>query len=1023
MISNCGAKSTMYTLDGEPPTIASAMYSSPITISATTTLKAICATVGAYQTNTQTSSTGTNCFTATGVAPCSSSGGVVGTPASVTFSIPGGGAPAFESLTTQTTSSTQTQALYVFQYGGTLDPGAATCDTCTEEAQDITIAPTAGSAIILENEFDMPQFDHTHGINRQNGFQCNQQSGTQEIQVDSGNAGGWTSSTVACNFAANVKQHIVARVHWIIGDTGCGGNGCAYYDFIGLNSTYTTLGGDYSGTQGYNTTTDRAWGRQDQIGVASTSGTAITGGRNVYSATVALGVYGSESATTSGTYTISAAATPVLGPWAATNQVGDTAWYPASPVLNFQYQSPNTASMAVPISVSNCSNSYNPECSGTGSMNVTSMAITGTNASDFALAGTTTGAVASGSYLSPTVTFTPTAASGTAESATLTVNYSGATVSSQTMTLQGTSQTMTLLSTSACPTALASGTKYQLSANITCATTDFTEATNTNTYLNLAGHTLTYCNTPSSSLAAAVLMNGNSQGLHVYGGTITEPTGNLCTGTTAGSSYHYGSGWVINSSDGSTSGSFGTQLSLLTGNLNDAAGKVLFEEKGNATTALSTSVTMVNFVDNSAYDCASVACRAGNQDYPILDYDAVNSAASTFEMIGGVGGTQGGTSSSSPHAVWEYNTLNPGSTTYTTSNGFAIQDWATGATVAYNQIFTNISTPCTSCRGIQIGSIVEAVTGSQIHDNYVLVTQLANNPEYGGCQGGGGYGIQLNTAGSGLDLSNNIIEHNTVIVTDGACAGPAFSFSNATNTNGPNQSISNHYEADLASSTSGIYPVQGMQFLAYEYSPAPNGSFVSTGDTILGDTSALNIAFDGTTTWTCTNCTFGKGTHPVASGWLLYDYYNGLASGNVGNGSGLFSIINPTFNAGASKALNNLSTWAHNNTASGMTGSYIIQWPYQVTVTGGSSGSPIVGATVTVTDTDSTVECTATTNSSGVATCATLNDTLYKALSGTYTATSYNPMGFAITKSGCTTATFSETITGSIVDTRTLGGC
>ena len=560
-------------------------------------------------------------------------------------------------------------------------------------------------------------------------------------------------------------------------------------------------------------------------------------------------------------------------------------------------------------------------------------------------------------------------------------------------------------------------------ANITCATTDFTEATNTNTYLNLAGHTLTYCNTPSSSLAAAVLMNGNSQGLHVYGGTITEPTGNLCTGTTAGSSYHYGSGWVINSSDGSSSGSFGTQLSLLTGNLNDAAGKVLFEENGNATTALSTSVTMVNFVDNSAYDCASVACRAGNQDYPILVYDAIHAAPSTFEMVGGVGGTQGGISSSASSSVWEYNTLNPGSTTYTTSNGFAIQDWATTATVAYNQIFTNISTPCTSCRGIQIGSIVEAVTGSQIHDNYVLVTQLANNPEYGGCQGGGGYGIQLNTAGSGLDLSNNIIEHNTVIATDGACAGPAFSFSNATNANGPNQSISNHYEADLASSTSGIYPAQGMQFLAYEYSPAPNGSFVSTGDTILGDTSALNIAFDGTTTWTCTNCIFGKGKNPVASGWLLYDYYNGLASGNVGNGSGLFSIINPTFNAGASKALNNLSTWAHNNTASGMTGSYIIDWPYQVTVTGGTSGNPISGATVTVTDSGSVVECTATTNGSGVATCPTLQDTLYQAVSGAYTTPNYSPMGFAITKAGCTTATFSETITGSIVDTRTLGGC
>ena len=344
----------------------------------------------------------------------------------------------------------------------------------------------------------MPQYDATHGANRQNGWQCNQQSGTLQWQADAGsNSGGWSNSGIPCAYAAGVPHEIALRVTHVNGDTSCGGYGVANYTDLWDNGVHHDLTGiSWAHCQGYGSNPDgyTAWGNQLQPDFHTTSGTALTGTLTITSDTVAMGI-GDESPVRS--YTVpTLTATAVLGPWAATNQVGDTAWYPASPVLNFQYQSPNTASMAVPISVSNCSNSYNPECSGTGGMNVISMVITGPNASDFALAGTTTGAVASGSYLSPTVTFTPTAASGTAESATLTVNYSGATVSSQTMTLQGTSQTMTLLSTSACPTALASGTKYQLSANITCATTDFTEATNTNTYLNLAGHTLTYCNTP-----------------------------------------------------------------------------------------------------------------------------------------------------------------------------------------------------------------------------------------------------------------------------------------------------------------------------------------------------------------------------------------------------------------------------------------------------------------------------------------------------------------------------------------------
>jgi hypothetical protein len=185
------------------------------------------------------------------------------------------------------------QALFKWQFGGSVDPGASTCDTCTEQVKDIKFT-VIGSG--LENqEFDSPQYDPTHGnTDRQNGTQCQGSSGL--IEVDSGNAGGWTQTTASCaTWTSGTTHEVINRVdHDLVGSCP-GGLGCALYKYIWIDGTKTNLLGNYSNTQGYNSNSGSAWGWQFQPDMLPTGGSPVTGGWTIISATVALGT-GDESA-------------------------------------------------------------------------------------------------------------------------------------------------------------------------------------------------------------------------------------------------------------------------------------------------------------------------------------------------------------------------------------------------------------------------------------------------------------------------------------------------------------------------------------------------------------------------------------------------------------------------------------------------------------------------------------------------------------------------------------------------------
>ncbi len=301
-IYNCSpGQSIFYRTDGGPVTIASPQYSGALTVTTGQQFAAICATVGAYQTNVQADLPSAVCYDIAGATetgngtPCANSGGGIGTLAfdTVFWNV---ASSAVLTAKTQATAASSTQMLAEHLFSGTADPSPAKCDSCTTQVQDFTLTASAGSSTFINVETDMPQYDATHGINRQNGWQCNQQSGTLQWQADAGpNSGGWSNSGIACSYAAGVPHEIILRVTHVNGDTSCGGFGTAQYTDLWDNGVHHDLTGIvWSHCQGYGSTTFGAWGMQTQPDFHTTSGTALTGTLTLSSATVALGT-GDES--------------------------------------------------------------------------------------------------------------------------------------------------------------------------------------------------------------------------------------------------------------------------------------------------------------------------------------------------------------------------------------------------------------------------------------------------------------------------------------------------------------------------------------------------------------------------------------------------------------------------------------------------------------------------------------------------------------------------------------------------------
>jgi hypothetical protein len=223
-----------YTTDGSTPTIDSAQYLSPLTVSTTTTLSALAAVVPVYDTeinHTLNYGSSPGDWKTVCILPGCNPGGS-GTPTSTSQTI-NNSTPSLSGnsmLISLTADANSTNALWTH-----LDTA---CDSCTTMVSDFYFYIPSGNPT-GNREFDAGWFDTTHQLENMFGSQCNPTAGYWQIANDTS---AWTSTPVACSLTQGAWHHVQWFYHRILGDTGCGGLGCNYYDTLIVDGVSHAIG-------------------------------------------------------------------------------------------------------------------------------------------------------------------------------------------------------------------------------------------------------------------------------------------------------------------------------------------------------------------------------------------------------------------------------------------------------------------------------------------------------------------------------------------------------------------------------------------------------------------------------------------------------------------------------------------------------------------------------------------------------------------------------------------------------------
>lgn len=112
------------------------------------------------------------------------------------------------------------------------------CDDCTQMNTDFQAYPVSSSHVATL-EYDAFLFDGKRQLDMMWGMQWNQRKGRWQVWNQGTNHWIDTSVTTGPNFGD--WNHIQIAGHRVIGDTGCDGTECLYYDSFTLNGTTYTL--------------------------------------------------------------------------------------------------------------------------------------------------------------------------------------------------------------------------------------------------------------------------------------------------------------------------------------------------------------------------------------------------------------------------------------------------------------------------------------------------------------------------------------------------------------------------------------------------------------------------------------------------------------------------------------------------------------------------------------------------------------------------------------------------------------
>jgi hypothetical protein len=569
----------------------------------------------------------------------------------------------------------------------------------------------------------------------------------------------------------------------------------------------------------------------------------------------------------------------------------------------------------------------------------------------------------------------------------------------------------------ACQT-ISSGGTYYLNADLSSTGSCFPITATTDVTINLNGHTLTYATNPGGNVGRNAISEISCNDPDVSGGyangapcapnstnfnnilTVYGP-GNITESSNAGQGSHAIRVGTL------SSGHTDLLVHDVTFNLiqpasgTEGPGMPIYSDWESGTTYNNTYNNTGSWIVSclgSGIIARQYFCGADEQ---FQDQSAtLNSHNNTFAA-----GSQNGSRAAGPNSSIHDNSYKIRGNWW---NDFAVEVEGDNSNI-FNNTIRCVKSEGFGCRGIQVYNS----TGTSVYNNNITVQDenVWNNTNDGGpgCQIGGAYGLQFN--GNTGFPKNAAIYNNTVVTYSNLCGGVGLSFSNAgTGVTTHDNSLScSRLGNSTAYQQGGDYVCTGVRLDTKQY--GGTAPITSTHETISGDTSDVFSYWDGTTSWTCNQCTFIKGSNP-APGWVTFSFQNG--GGTVDP----VYIVDPTFAGGASKDSNDLQNTDGNHQAA----SYFIQWTYNVTVAQASNGAPVTSATVTIKDALNNTECTGAPNASGLFSCVVTEERWYNDGAGAHQEI-HNPQAINISAPACTTKQYSLTITAPTTETRTLGGC
>ncbi|MGA8231675.1 MAG: putative Ig domain-containing protein, partial [Candidatus Acidiferrales bacterium] len=542
-------------------------------------------------------------------------------------------------------------------------------------------------------------------------------------------------------------------------------------------------------------------------------------------------------------------------------------------------------------------------------------------------------------------------------------------------------------SLTACGTLANAGTTYVLQNDVSSTQSCFSIQAD-NITLNLNGYTITY-NTATNGGAFGIsgiacwdaenpagnACGGSFDGFTVYGGSIVEGSGS--TGTF---SHCIRMGQGLNSGPTVHDTTFTFQTNSAMGIYVDYAGASV---PGGAIIYNNTFHNNVTTIV-SRYDIDGASIR-------IDQGPSVTTGAQIYNNTI-IGGPQGGILDETIGGAIYGNTVDQGTVgTNQYTNDFAIYAWSENENVHNNTI-----TP-TQGRGISLDSSAYTINGTVAQGNTITVTETNDNSEYGGCELGGVYALQYDDNASGAsDVGNtgvgNALKCNAVGL-------------RLTAVGTGDTSSNNSYTGKLMSGFTAGVAATG---LSMDSGGQP--AFTATKDTFIGDTSSIYVDWDGAGPFTCISCTLGSG--PTPTGFTTFYFWNGGTPVTPGG----LHFRDTTFTGSASKTSTNMTVPGNN----GQTAEYWIDWTYTLTVEDGS-GAVVSGASVSITDALGNNIYSGTTNSSGQISAVVTEFRMYN--SGTSaTQEMHTPDAVTVSASGCTTLSYSVTVSGTMSDTRSMAG-